>query len=222
MLKTFVCGHSCMMTFLHLKVHNDQCIFSIGSVSPSPYHCIPGSVSTCKHGYAENICVWIFMHDDLSALKSAEWLMQIFHWFSLPITMSLHPRFSFNMQRWLCLIHLCMDIHTWWPFCTWRCIMGNANFPLIQFPHHHITVSQVQFQHASMAMLKTFVCGHSCMMTSLHLKVQNGWCKFSIDSVSPSPYHCIPGSVSTCKHGYAENIYAWTFMHDDLSVLKSA
>ena len=25
MLKTFMCGHSCMMTFLHLKVHNDLC-----------------------------------------------------------------------------------------------------------------------------------------------------------------------------------------------------
>ena len=51
------------------------------------------------------------MRDDLSALKSAEWLMQIFHWFSFPITMALHPRFGFNMQRWLSLKHLCMDIH---------------------------------------------------------------------------------------------------------------
>ena len=98
--------HSYMMTFLHLKVHNGQCKFSIGSVSPSPYHCIPGSDSTSKHGYAENIYVWTFMCDDLSALKSAEWLMQIFHLFSFPITMSLHLRFSFNMQEWLCLKHL--------------------------------------------------------------------------------------------------------------------
>ena len=81
--------------------------------------------------------------------------------------------------------------------------MANANFPLVQFPHHHITVSQVQFQHASTAMLKTFMRGHSCVMTFLHLKVQNGECKFSICSVSPSLCHCILGSVLTCKSGYA-------------------
>ena len=36
-----------MMIFLDLKVQNFQCIFSIGSVSPSPCHCLLGSVSTC-------------------------------------------------------------------------------------------------------------------------------------------------------------------------------
>ena len=51
------------------------------------------------------------MHDDLSGLKSAEWLMQIFHWFSFPINMSLHPRFGFKIQAGLCLKYLCMDIH---------------------------------------------------------------------------------------------------------------
>ena len=51
------------------------------------------------------------MCDDISVLKSAEWLMQIFHWFSFPITIPLHFWFSFNIQSWLCLKHLCMDIH---------------------------------------------------------------------------------------------------------------
>ena len=80
------------------------------------------------------------MYDDLSALKSAECLMQILHWFSFPIPMSLHVSFSFNMamlktfiyfhwfsfhittsslvwfhhssmMMFLYLKHLCMDIH---------------------------------------------------------------------------------------------------------------
>ena len=84
---------------------------SIGLVSLSPCHCILGLDSTCKYGYVEDIYAWTLMHDDLSALRSAEWLMQILHWLSFPITMSLHPWFSFNMHVWLCLIHLCMDIH---------------------------------------------------------------------------------------------------------------
>ena len=33
------------------------------------------------------------------------------------------------------------------------------------------------------SMLKTFMHGHSHVMTFLHLKVHNGWCKFSIGSV---------------------------------------
>ena len=59
-------------------------------------------------------------------------------------------------------------------------------------------------------MLKTFMHGHLCMMTFLHLKVQCGWCEFSLGSVSSSPCHCILGSVSTFKRGYAQNIYAWS------------
>ena len=145
-----MCGHSCTMTFLHLKVHNGQCKFSICLVTSSLYHCILGLVSTFNHGYAENIYAWTFMHGDLSALKNAEWL-------------------SFNMQEWLCLKY-----------------------------------------------------GHSCMMTFLHLKVHNNQCKYSIGSVSLSPCHYILGSVSTFNNGYAENIYAWTFMCDDLSALQSA
>ena len=39
--------------------------------------------------------------------------------------------------------------------------------------------------------------------------------KFSINSAFPA----ISGSVSTFKCGYAQNIYVWTFMHDDLSAL---
>ena len=32
-------------------------------------------------------------------------------------------------------------IHLWWPFCTYKCIMTDANLPLVQFPHHHATES---------------------------------------------------------------------------------
>ena len=42
--------------------------------------------------------------------------------------------------------------------------------------------------------------------------------KFSIGSVFPT----MSGLVPTFMHGYGQNIYVWTFMHDDLSVLKSA
>ena len=70
-----------------------------------------------------------FMRDDLSALKSAERLLHIFYWFSFPLTMLLHPRFGFNIQVWLCLKHLCMDIHV----MTFLHIMADANFPLVQF-----------------------------------------------------------------------------------------
>ena len=32
MLKTFMCAHSYVMSFLHLKVHNGRCKFSVGSL----------------------------------------------------------------------------------------------------------------------------------------------------------------------------------------------
>ena len=41
--------------------------------------------------------------------------------------------------------------------------------------------------------------------------------KFSVGSVFPA----MSGLVLTFMHGYAQNIYAWTFMPDDLSILKS-
>ena len=49
------------------------------------------------------------MHDDLSTLKSVQWPIQIFHWLSFPITAPLYPRFSFNIQSWLCLF-MCGDL----------------------------------------------------------------------------------------------------------------
>ena len=192
--------HLCMdihvwWPFRHLKVQKGQCKFSVGSVSPSLCHCILGSVSTCKCGYAEDIYAWTFMCDELSALKSA--------------------------------------------LCTFKCrklITHDANFPLIQLITHDANFPLIQFSKFSIGSVfpgthpiiglvltfKTFMHGHSCMMTFLHLKVQNGQYKFSIGSVSLSPCHCILSLVSTCKHGYAENIYAWTCMRDDLSALKSA
>ena len=44
-----------------------------------------------------------------------------------PIT---HSRFHFNINAWLRLKHLCMDIYEWWPFCTQK--IGDIIFPLIQ------------------------------------------------------------------------------------------
>ena len=47
------------------------------------------------------------------------------------------------------------------------------------------------FKHDDVSMLKTFMCGHSCVMTFLHLKVHNAnfslaqFSKFSIGSVFP-------------------------------------
>ena len=54
-----------------------------------------------------------------------------------------------------------------------------------------------------------------------NLSALNGQCKFSIGLVSPSPCHCILGSFLTFKYHFAQNIYAWTFTHDDISALKS-
>ena len=45
-----------------------------------------------------------------------------------PITNS---RFHFNINVWLRLKKLCMDIYTWWPFCTQK--IGDVIFLLIQF-----------------------------------------------------------------------------------------
>ena len=84
--------------------------------------------------------------------------------------------------------------------------MANANFSLVQLPHHHATTSYFQFQHSIMSMLETFMHGHPSMMTFLYLKVHNGQCKFSMGLVSPSLCHCILGSVSIFKGGYAKNI----------------
>ena len=40
-------------------------------------------------------------------------------------------------------------------------------------PHHFIFGSVSTFKYDNVAMLKTFMCGHSHMMTFLHLKVHN-------------------------------------------------
>ena len=78
--------------------------------------------------------------------------------------------------------------------------------------HHFILGLVSTFKHDDVSMLKTFMCGHSCVMTFLYLIVHNGWCKFSVSSVLQIfcwfifPHHCILGLVSTFKHGYA---YVW-------------
>ena len=51
------------------------------------------------------------MYDDLSALKKCRMANANFPLVQFPLTISLHPRFGFNMQVWLCLKHLCMDVY---------------------------------------------------------------------------------------------------------------
>ena len=72
--------------------------------------------------------------------------------------------------------------------------MANANFSLVQFPHHHFFLGSVStFKHDNVSMPKTFMHAHSQMMTFLHLKVHMADAnfpliqisKFSIDSVFP-------------------------------------
>ena len=75
--------------------------------------------------------------------------------------------------------------------------------------------------HINVLSIATFKCwkwlsgSHSCVMTFVHLKVHNGWCKFSVGSVFQIfhwfsfPHHHILGLVSTFKCGYAKNIYVW-------------
>ena len=54
-------------------------------------------------------------------------------------------------------------------FLQLKYMMADANFPLVHFSHHHGLL-----QYLSRVMVKRFMCGHSCVMTFLHLKVHNG------------------------------------------------
>ena len=79
------------------------------------------------------------------------WLMQIFHWFRV------------HLRAWLCLNHLCMDIHAWWPFCTKKCIMVETNFPLVQFSlslHHCILGSVSPFKRGYTYNISTWTLMH--------------------------------------------------------------
>ena len=78
--------------------------------------------------------------------------------------------------------------------------------------HHFILGLVSTFKHDDVSMLKTFMCGHSHVMTFLHLKVYNGWCKFSVGSVFHITILLYP------RIGF-KIIYAWTFMCN-LSALK--
>ena len=94
--KTFMCGHLCMMTFLHLK--NWRCKFSVFQFSPSP---ILGSVSMFK----------TIMHGNFSVLRKPE--MRIFHWFSFLnfplVQFYLSPILgSVSMFKTFMHEHLCM------------------------------------------------------------------------------------------------------------------
>ena len=90
-------------------------------------------------------------------------------------------------------------------------------FLLVQFPLHHATSFLVQvstFKHDDISTLKTFLGGslqHSHVMTFLYLKVHNGWHKFSIGSVLPSPCHFQHSSMMMflcLKHLWVD-IHAW-------------
>ena len=77
----------------------------------------------------------------------------------------------------------------WWPFFDFF-IMADANilFPKCKFsvglvspsPHHFILGSVSTFKNDDVSTLKTFIHGHSWVMTFMHLKVHNDWCKFSV------------------------------------------
>ena len=115
--------------------------------------------------YLQNGSHFLFFHNGQCQYSISQ--MQIFHWFSFPITTPLHP--------------------------------GSVS----------------TFKPDDVSMLKTFMCGHSCVMTFLHLKVHNGWCKFSIGLVFQIfhwfsfTHQCIIDLVSIFKGGYALNIHVW-------------
>ena len=50
-------------------------------------------------------------------------------------------------------------------------------------PHHFVFGSVSTSKYDDVLTLKTFMCGHSCMMTFLHLKVYNGWGIFFVGLV---------------------------------------
>ena len=87
MFKTFMHGHICLVTFLHLETRDANFLLiqfselSVGLVSPSP---ILGSISTFKTFLHGHLC------GDLSVLRiqrcefSIDSVFQTFHWFSFP------------------------------------------------------------------------------------------------------------------------------------------
>ena len=100
-LCTFKCSKVITHECPHINVLSIETSSSLNAETEPRMKLTTFSVAMLKtfmHGHS--------VHDDLSALEGTEWLMQIF-----PITMPLHPRFSFNMQVWLYFKHLCMDIH---------------------------------------------------------------------------------------------------------------
>ena len=126
--------------------------FPLVQFSPSP---ILDSISTFQTFMHGNLCVVTFLH---SESKDANFPLIQFSELSIgslfPIT---HPRF-----------HFCMDIYVWWPFCTqnpevqifhW---FSFPNFPLVQF--------SLSPTLGSISTFKTFMHGHLCVMTFLHLE----------------------------------------------------
>ena len=129
-VKTFMCRHLCMMAACTINIYKMAAIFQFFH---NGQHWYSISVDTQKTGDSNfggsviwNFSVqlifmkwwpffdffhngqhwysWTFTGDELSALKSMWWLMQIFCWFSFPC----HDRFSSNIYAWLQLKHLCM------------------------------------------------------------------------------------------------------------------
>ena len=97
-IKTFICGHLCMVTFLHLETGdvNFPLIqfskLSIGSVFPLP---ILGSVSMFKTFMCGHLCVVTFLY---LQTRDVNFLLIQFSELSIgsvfPVT---HPRFCLNI-----------------------------------------------------------------------------------------------------------------------------
>ena len=111
----------------------------------------------------------------------------------------------------------------WQPFFNFF-IMADADilFPNCKFsfgsvspsPHHFIFSSVSTFKYDDVPTLKMFMCGHLCVITFLHLKVYNGWCKFSVGSVFQIfhqfdfPHH-IRFSFTICVWLWLKHLCVW-------------
>ena len=98
MFKTFMHGHICLVTFLHLETRDANFLLiqfselSVGLVSPSP---ILGSISTFKTFLHGHLCVVTFLY-----LESRDVNFPLIQFSKLSIGSVFsvtHPRFCFNI-----------------------------------------------------------------------------------------------------------------------------
>ena len=94
----------------YLFFHNGWCQYSVFQMQIFQWFSFP--ITTSLHNYFDfNIQALCLKHFIIVAIfwcfyNSRHWYfifqMQIFHWFSFPITAPLHPWFSSNIQIWWC------------------------------------------------------------------------------------------------------------------------